>query len=375
MDTPTGALTVWGKDLKEVLEASRLTRGIGKIFTDYEWRKNSIGIFYSHESMLLAFLQGKETKGTELNQNSPLYNFYHSRQGIAYLLEELLYQYDYLAPEQIINGKLDSYKVLFMPRIQILSDREIAKLKSFAAKGGKIIADIMPGMYDELGVKRMKEPFNASEVTIIGKNFSELDKAQKKAFAAILAEKKVAPIVYSRNIEDLNGRESMHFVREKMNVYGLMRMPGRSRDNTKQTFTFPSKNCHLYDIRAGKYLGKKDSVTVEVPNGDVLVYGHYPYKVQSLDISLPAKVKRGKDLVSNLSLTVTDGKAGDHVFHIEICDPSGKGRFHMKRNVTAINGKYTLAFRMAHNDPKGKWLLKATDVMTGTSAEKSFILE
>ena len=86
-------------------------------------------------------------------------------------------------------------------------------------------------------------------------------------------------------------------------------------------------------------------------------------------------MKRGKDLVSNLSLTVTDGKAGDHVFHIEICDPSGKGRFHMKRNVTAINGKYTLAFRMAHNDPKGKWLLKATDVMTGTSAEKSFILE
>ncbi|MBO4303456.1 MAG: hypothetical protein J6A21_02610 [Lentisphaeria bacterium] len=35
VDNPTGALTVWGKDLKEVMEGSRLTKGIGKIFTDY----------------------------------------------------------------------------------------------------------------------------------------------------------------------------------------------------------------------------------------------------------------------------------------------------------------------------------------------------
>lgn len=375
VDTPTGALTVWGKDLKETLEESRITKGIGKIFTDYQWRKNSIGIYYSHESMLLSYASGKETRGAEVNQNGPLYNYYYSRQGIAYLLEEMLHQYDFIAPEQVLAGKLSSYKVLFMPRILTLSDKEIAILKAFAAKGGRIIADIMPGMYNALGVKRDKAPFTAAEVTVIGKNFSELDKEQKKAFAKVFAETRTAPILVSEGIENFNGREAMHFIRGNMNVYGLMRMPGRSNDNMKQTFIFPSKGCHLYDIRAGKYLGKTDSVTVEVPNGNAVIYGHYPYKVESVNILLPSKVKAGKDLTSTICLKTNTGKAEDHVFHIEVLDPAGKGRFHMKRNVTAVNGKYTLSFRMAHNDVKGKWLLKVTDAMTGMKAEKAFILE
>ena len=375
VDNPTGALTLWGKELRESIEKSRITKGIGKIFTDYQWRKNSIGIYYSHESMILSYALGKETRGMEVNQNSPLYNYYYSRQGISFLLEELLHQYDFIAPEQILNGKLASYKVLFLPRILTLSDKEVAILKAFAAKGGRLIADIMPGMYDELGAKRDKAPFTEAEVTVIGRNFNELDREQKKAFAKVFAEKNVAPILVSEGIENLNGREAMHFVRGGMNVYGIMRMPGRSSDTVKQTFIFPSGSKHLYDIRAGKYLGKTDSVTVEVPNGNVLIYGHYPYKVESLAVTLPAKVKAGRDLTASVALKTDSGKAGDHVFHIEVLDPAGKGRFHMKRNVTALNGKYTLSFRMAHNDMKGKWLLKVTDAMTGITAEKAFILD
>ena len=98
-------------------------------------------------------------------------------------------------------------------------------------------------------------------------------------------------------------------------------------------------------------------------------------KVESVNILLPSKVKAGKDLTSTICLKTNTGTAEDHVFHIEVLDPAGKGRFHMKRNVTAVNGKYTLSFRMAHNDVKGKWLLKVTDAMTGMKAEKAFILE
>ncbi|MBP5181523.1 MAG: hypothetical protein J6331_00705, partial [Lentisphaeria bacterium] len=375
VDNPTGALTVWGKDLKEVLEESRLTKGIGKIFTDYPWRKNEIGIYYSHESMLLSFAQGKEVRGAEINQNGPLHDYHYSRQGIAWLLEEMLYQYDFLAPEQVMDGKLASYKVLFMPRILTLSDKEVSALKSFAAKGGKIVADAMPGMYDELGVKREKAPFAESEIIITGKNFSELDKAQKKAFAKILAEQKVAPILVSEGIEEFNGRVAMHFVKGGMNVYGIMRMPGRSANDSKQTFTFPSRGGHLYDIRAGKYLGQKDSVTVTVPNGNALVYGHYPYKVDGIALALPSSVKAGEDLKAKIELATSSGKAGDHVFHIEVISPSGLGRFHMTRNVTAPAGKYDLTFRMAHNDEKGTWKLKVVDAMTGASVEKPFDLK
>lgn len=375
VDNPSGALTTWGKDLKETLEDSKILKGIGKIFTDYPWRKNSIGIYYSHESMLLSYALGKELRNSEINQNSPVYNYYYSRQGIQYLLEELLHQYEYLSSEQINNGILKNYKVLFLPRILTISDKEVKILKEFAAKGGKLVADVMPGMYDELGTPRAKAPFTSKEITIIGKNFSELDKAQKVQFAKLLADAKVAPILSSPGIENYTGREAMHFVKGNMNIYAVLRTLGRSKDEAKQTFIFPTKGRHLYDIRKGKYLGKKDSVTLAVPNGNAVVFGHYPYKVEDLVIRSASKVKAGKDLTAKIAIKPSNGKAGDHVFHIEVLDPAGKGRFHMKRNVSAPNGKYDFTFRMAHNDQKGKWTLKVTDAMTGMSKAKTFVLE
>ena len=94
-----------------------------------------------------------------------------------------------------------------------------------------------------------------------------------------------------------------------------------------------------------------------------------------LGVDAPAAVKAGGDLVADIKVEVSEGKAGHHVFHVEVLPPAGKARWFMKRNVPAPGGKLNFVFRMAENDPLGKWTLRVTDVMTGTTAERDFMLE
>ena len=76
-----------------------------------------------------------------------------------------------------------------MPRINAMSDAEVAAVKAFLAKGGRVVADELPGGCDELGVKRAANPFEGlAGVAVTGKNFDDLDKAQRAATLKALEE-------------------------------------------------------------------------------------------------------------------------------------------------------------------------------------------
>ena len=52
--------------------------------------------------------------------------------------------------------------------------------------------------------------------------------------------------------------------------------------------------------------------------------------------------------------------------------PSGKPRFHFKRNLMTEGGKAQLDFAMALNDEPGVWKLRVTEPLTGVTVEKPF---
>jgi hypothetical protein len=133
------------------LESSNLQNGLGKVFLAYNWVKNDIAIYYSHDSLLLAYALGKERNNSDMLTNSPLFKKLTSRHNLQYMTEELLYQYDYLAPEQIINGKLGDRKVLFMPGVISMGEEEVAAVRTFLKNGGMVIADYNPAMANQHG--------------------------------------------------------------------------------------------------------------------------------------------------------------------------------------------------------------------------------
>ena len=369
-DQPTLAYTKDSMELKASLDSSRMQQGLGKLFLSYDWKPRQVAIYYSHDSLLTSTLIGTERVSYDVAAKGPLHDYMYSRQGLQYTVEDLLHQFDFVAPEQVLAGKLEGYRILFMPRILALSDAEVSRLKAFVAAGGKIVADQMPGDYDELGVKRPANPFSPSEVEVTGANFDDLSVAQRKRMLGFLDAAKAEPVLRSEGIEKVFGREAMHFTDGTNSVFIVLRMPLRSSDSETQTFVFPQKG-HVYDVRAGRYIGYADRVTAAVPHAEASVWAVLPEKVGDMRVSVPRKVEAGTDLVANIAL---EGAAGKGVFHVELVSPSGDTRFHMKRNIDSVNGKAKLAFRIAENDRPGNWKIRVTDTLTGVRTESAFVV-
>jgi hypothetical protein len=246
-------------------------------------------------------------------------------------------------------------------------------VRTFLKNGGMVIADFAPGEYDLLGRKRKQAPFSGeNNVVVLNKMFIRNDITQRKQIMTLLVKANCKPLIQSKGIEQVFGREAMHFADGDMHVFGVLHDQTRSSEAKEQTFQFPVTG-HLYDIRGGKYLGKTNTVTASVPRGNAMVWGIYPYQIKGIKLTVPATVKGGEDLIVDMKLDKTGfGKAGKHVFHVEIIAPDGSCRFHMQRNLIVENGNAVLKFRMAENDKNGTWKVRVTDALSGIKAEKTF---
>ncbi|MBO4304025.1 MAG: hypothetical protein J6A21_05520, partial [Lentisphaeria bacterium] len=360
-------LTKYSALCSEVLRNSGLYDGLGKLCLEYKWAKRDIAVYYHHRSMYTAFLLGKERRSLNHNAGSPLDKYYGGRQNLIYLLENLQYQYDFVATQQVEKGILSQYKVLFMPSVLSLSDKEVEEIRAFLRNGGKVIADLPPNAYDELAMKREKGGLEGIEV--LGRIFNDKDAGMCEKIDGLLRKGGIAPVLTSE--KKIPGCEVMHFADGSMHLFGLLHDPYEVEKIEPVKVTFPVKG-HVYNLRDGKYLGETDTVECRIPEAEGTVLGVYPYKAEALDVEMPSSVKAGSDLAAEVTLKTSGGKAGKHVFHFEVIPPSGEARFFMKRNVVAPGGKTSFVFRIAHNDPAGTWKLLVKDVLTGTAVVKEF---
>ena len=377
IDLPGYALTRDGADLAQSLRDSKMLDGLGKVLTCWEWAPRDVAILYSHASMVVSTCLGKEDGANQVLAGSPYSDHLHSRLGAQHLVESLLVQHDYVAPEQVEKGALGKYRLLLMPRVVAMSDAEVAAVKAFVRAGGKVVADALPGDYDELGVKRAANPFAPGEIEVTGANFAADDAAQRAAMLARFEQAKVRKVLSSPTVVDHLGREAMHYVSGAADVYCVIRMPDWAKDADEETFVF-EKPGYVYDVRAGRSLGRGDRVTAKVPNADGVCFAVLPSRVEGIDVAAPADVVRGGDLVADFAVRTSEGAAAAetpaYVLHVEVVPPSGKVRFHFKRNLMTQGGRAHLVFPLAFNDEPGEWKLRVTEPLTGVTAERTLFV-
>lgn len=70
------------------------------------------------------------------------------------LLESAGYSYDFVSKAQLLAGKLGKYALVILPGVIALSQQEVDAFRRYSADGGQIIADVLPGQYDNHGVHR-----------------------------------------------------------------------------------------------------------------------------------------------------------------------------------------------------------------------------
>ena len=399
LDLVTGAKTTDATECQKMLADTRILRGLGKTLTDWKWAKNDVAVYYSHDSNIMTYFLGDEKMMNEVRDNTPYGRFQHSRRGLMTLLESLFCQYEFVSQEQVEKGFLDGgdwsvyrcgkviegqppFKVLFMTHIVAMSDREVSAVKAFLKRGGKVVCDILPGTYDELGVPRAKAPFDAKEMTVTGKNFSDLDADQRTWAVSFLNEAGVTFAIKSPTVVRNLGREGVHYRDGGADLYGVIRKPyhgstAESSDKNVDDLVF-ARAGHVYDVRAQAYLGHTDRVKSTVPYAEAQVYAVLSAKIDGIGIAgLPKTVwmfggaKRGATLSVDLQILSADVSPA-YVLHVDVIPPSGKCPAHFQRNLATKAGKAHFGFPLALNDETGVWKVRVSEPLTGVEAEQTF---
>lgn len=121
-----------------------------------------IGIYYSHPSIRAGWVIDSIPHGrTWPNRSSSMDNHNLSpgwlRRSWCRLLEDLGYQYDFISYLDVEEKRIDlssRFRVIILPRVVCLSDRETKALKEFVRSGGLLIADSLAGLLTETGLGR-----------------------------------------------------------------------------------------------------------------------------------------------------------------------------------------------------------------------------
>jgi len=128
---------------------------IGPLMTGAEWQHDGIAIYYSHASIQLGWILDAEAHGrtwTNRNGDHRLSSASHGRQAWEHMLRDEGLQYNFINYADVIReGVPAAYRVLILPGTLCLSDAEARQLRAFVERGGTLIADFMPGLWDQHG--------------------------------------------------------------------------------------------------------------------------------------------------------------------------------------------------------------------------------
>jgi hypothetical protein len=162
--------------------------------------------------------------------------------------------------------------------------------------------------------------------------------------------------------------ERNSFNRGAIAIHAFIRDHRRCEDTDPERLDF-GKHSHVYDMRAKRYIGNVSSVETIVPPGDTALYACLPYRVKSLSVSAPQSAKAGDELRIEAQLDAGAETVGDHVFHLDLIDPSGETTWHYARNELAPSDKFLFAVPLALNEKPGTWTVRVRDVLTGVTGE------
>jgi len=131
---------------------------IGPLLTGADWIHDGVAIYYSHPSIQLGWILDAAAHGktwTNRNGDERLGSSHLGRHAWENMLRDEGLQYNFISYADVIDHGIPAeYKVLILPACLCLSDVEAKRIQSFCEAGGTVIADFMPGLWDQHGKGR-----------------------------------------------------------------------------------------------------------------------------------------------------------------------------------------------------------------------------
>ena len=133
-------------------------RKIGRMMSGAEWIHDGVAIYYNHASIQLGWILDAEAhRKTWVNRNGDhrLGASHLVRKAWENMLRDEGLQYDFVSYVDVVRkGVPKDYKVLILPACLCLSDVEADRIRAFCRAGGTVVADYLPGLWDQHGKGR-----------------------------------------------------------------------------------------------------------------------------------------------------------------------------------------------------------------------------
>ena len=353
-----------------------LRGGLGALFINGAREVDPIAILYSPASIRLEWILEQKPHGAAWSERDagtesdpdPMRN---STAGYAGLIEHMGLQHRFVSAAALAEGTLqkDGIRILILPMSVALSAAEAQAIRAFAAAGGLVISDGVPGRYDEHGRKR-PAPVLADLFAPGGRAVmlrAGVDATTKAEFARLFAAQGVTPPFVLTNDAGapVGNVEFYRFHAGDTEIVALLRDVDGNAAAEPALLHLP-RQAFVSDLRRHAELGEKDQVAISLAPNEPTILALAEKAPAPPVIAGPKQLVRGASGDFELS-----GSAGT-VLHVAVSDPKGEDVARLAANRPVAEGKIRLALRLAASDPVGAWRITVSDVLSGQSAVAEF---
>ena len=163
---PDGVAGPRGVSLAPVLAALR--GPLGTRLLQAEPQRDTVGVLYSQNSFRMRWLldrRADRARGLDWTQRSNDQDLADSPWRAALedagtALAHLGHTAQWLDADALTQSRLAGLHAILLPQDIVLSDRAVVLLRDFAAKGGMLVADGEPGIFDAAGRVRTRSPLD-----------------------------------------------------------------------------------------------------------------------------------------------------------------------------------------------------------------------
>ncbi len=130
---------------------------------------------------------------------------------------------------------------------------------------------------------------------------------------------------------------------------------------------------HVYDLRAGKYLGTADRLDTKLLWGRASFFMALPYEIPQPAVTLgPQDPEPGGVVTASIRMDLPRGAAEQFAVWTEVIDPDGERPLWGQKVAVLEDGRAQVPVLVAHNDRPGTWRVRATELFSGKSAEAAW---
>lgn len=343
--------------------------------------------------------------------------------GMAELLNDLGFQYDFVSSAQLTDGTFakGGYRLLILAMAEAMTAEEAAAVRAFHAAGGAVLADLPPAIEDQHGRPWSPQPLAdlfgiqpagselvcsrqemdgaagnrvavytvngaippaGSRVFLANADWGRYSALRRTPAGAdmrrryadeVIGSRGIAPVVrvLSPEGEPMPGMQSFRFVKGTAQFVGILPEDFHAVEERLWPAELAFPEGHLYDLRRGRYLGRRGSLRRDLRTCDPELFAILPYLVSGLHAESPATedTPLGQRVTWRGRVLAAGGDAGDqHVVRIDLKSPAGELLLPYRRTVWTQGGVFESSVILPLDAAPGRWALEATDVISGMQA-------